>query len=302
MKHPHLFIPTTGARHLFPLGAKTLVPVGGRVVIPTPNKEGTYRFPDGEVYLRISGVKRAQHITVIHSGYPDPNGGLIELYMLLNILRQDPRPCTIDVIFTAIPYARQDKAYYEGELNAAETLMRTLFVHHNVRRVLTIDAHFANERWTKKFLPLFVNVSASQTLMNAALQNEPTILFMAPDAGSTRRAHIKGAKKHRENSYAVTVDVGNEFSAKINGRVVAVVDDILATGATLERFYHEVKKLGAKKVLALVTHGVNPAGIQRTQALYDGLYLTDTIERREANVSVDKILWNLMERSMHEKT
>lgn len=300
MKQPHLVIPTTGARHLFPLGANTLMTVGAKLIIPTPNKEGAYRFPDGEVYLRVPGLKQAKRVTVIHSGYPDPNGGLIELYMLLAIIGQGSRHCAINVIFTAIPYARQDKAYYDGELNAAKTLLDTLRVHYDVRRIMTIDAHFANERWTKRFVPSFINISATELLMHDALMNDPDIVFMAPDAGSTRRIHIKGAKKHRQNSYSVTVDVGASFAEKIKGRTVGVVDDILATGTTLERFYREVKKMGAKKVVALITHGVNPEGIQRTQALYDHLYLTDTINRPQANVTVDSLIWKLIVRSMNE--
>ncbi|MDD5165046.1 MAG: ribose-phosphate pyrophosphokinase-like domain-containing protein [Candidatus Pacebacteria bacterium] len=295
MKKLHVVIPTTTVRHLFAEHAQANI-MSGNIVIPTGNKEGAYRFPDGEVYLRVPGLKHAEKIIVVHSGYPDPNGGLIELYMLLDIIEQYNPRAQINVVFTCIPYARQDKAYYEGELNAAQTLINTLTGRYGVSRVTTIDAHFAHERWTKK-LPI-TNVSAVGHLKDTAAAEHPGIIFMAPDAGSTRRTHIKGATKQRLNSYNVTVDIGNSLSASMNGQTIGVVDDILATGTTLERFYQEAKRNGAKKVFALITHGCNPAGIERIKALYDGLYLTNSINRPEANVQLDKMLWALIIRTL----
>ena len=298
MKMKHLIIPTSSARHFFTFKLPALIPKNAEVVLPTGNKEGRYRFPDGEVYLRVPEAIHASDVTIVHSGYPDPNDGLIELYMLLNVIGQysQLRRLGLEVIFTAMPYARQDKAYYQGELNAAETLCKTLVRKYGVTQITTIDAHFANERWVKK-LPIF-NVSASGMLIDAARRDRPGIIFMAPDAGSTRRAHIKGAKKIRKNSYEVQVSLGDEFSRMVKGRVVGVVDDILATGTTLERFYHETKKNGADKVFALITHGVCQEGINRTRSLYDGLYLTNTINGPEANVPVNDLVWSLILKSI----
>jgi ribose-phosphate pyrophosphokinase len=298
MKTSHVVIPTSAAQYLFRAGihGPVQIPADAQLIIPTANKEASYRFPDGEVYLRVPGLKHAKKITIVHSGYPHPNDGLIELYMLLNIIMKYNPSSAIEVIFTAIPYARQDKAYYEGELNAAEMLIRTLTELHRVSKIIVIDAHFANERWTKK-LPL-LNVSMASTLMEYAAMKNPNIIFMTPDAGSTRRTHIKGATKKRQNSFSVEVSVA-ELSPLMRGREIGVVDDILATGTTLERFYREAKRFGAKKVFALITHGVNESGIQRIHALYDGLYMTNTIDRPEANVSVAYELTKLIERSGH---
>ncbi len=303
-KHTHVIIPTSAARHFFPSdNAPMQLPDKARVIIPTPNKEASYRFPDGEVYLRVSGLKHASKITIVHCGYPDPNGGLMELFMLLNIVRLYSHARWIEVIFTAIPYGRQDKAYYEGELNMAETLINTLNKQYRVARITTLDAHFANERWVRKLTGVdIVNVSMARLLMAVAKTDHPEIVFMTPDAGSTRRTHIKeGAKKQRENSFSVKVAMG-DLSGRINGKIIGVVDDILSTGTTLEKFRQETKRFGAKKVFALITHGVNPSGIQRIRAVYDGLYLTNTINRPgEANVSVDNELWKIIMRSVNEK-
>ncbi len=164
------------------------------------------------------------------------------------------------------------------EINAVGALLDNLTWRHrrNVKKVFVFDAHFAKERWTKEKNLKLENIPFSEVMMAYAQNKHPSMIFMAPDAGSTRRSLIKGAKKKRSNSYEVKVDLGEEFASIVKGQTIGVVDDILSTGTTLERFYHEAKRCGAKKLYALITHGVNKSGIDRINALYDGLYLSDT--------------------------
>ncbi|GAG54089.1 unnamed protein product [marine sediment metagenome] len=86
------------------------------------------------------------------------------------------------------------------------------------------------------------------------------------------------------------------LSPKVNfkGKTIGVVDDLIETGGTLLKFYDFAKKSGAKKVIALITHGVLPVGISKIKKKYSKLYLTNTIEQKEANVDVaDLILKNI---------
>ena len=72
--------------------------------------------------------------------------------------------------------------------------------------------------------------------------------------------------------------------------IVAVIDDLVETGGTLERFAEKCKRACAKDVVALLTHGVLPIGIARTKKAYKKLYLTNTIKRKEANVDITPLL------------
>lgn len=296
MKHAKFVIPTRSAHHLLS-GAKPSLSKSTRIITPTPNKEGLYHFPDGEAYLRIPGLKRAQHIVILHSGYPDPNGGLIELYMMLDIIGAYAPKAKIDVVFACMPYARQDNAYYDGELNMAQTIILTLIKRYDVRHIWTIDAHFAHEKWVRG-LPLTNITAYTNLLMSEASGDHPGIIFMAPDAGSSRRTHLKGAKKKRKNSYNVTLDLDQRFAHVVEGQIIGVVDDLLSTGTTLERFYQKVKGYGAREVYTLITHGVNPSGIERTLSLYDGLYMTNTVDSPHANVPINEHIWLMIERNL----
>ena len=293
MKKKHVVIVTQSAQHLFPANRRTIVGMSRAaqpaIVFPTANKEGLYRFPDGEVYLRVPGLKHIERATIVHSGYPDPSGGIIELLMILNILRKyAPNMERAHVIFTSMQYARQDNAWYDGELNMAQMLIDMLDLRFGVNAISTIDAHFAREDWVRPY-SILTDVSAVENLMDKAIADYPGIIFVTPDAGAQRRIRIKmaaGAKKKRANSFDVSVMLDEKFASVIKGKVVGVVDDILSTGNTLVRFAEQARKLGAKKVVALITHGVGSAGISRVQKEFDGLYLTNTINHPEANVDI----------------
>lgn len=293
MKKTQIIIPTSSARHLF---ASEMFPgiTGVDLVLPLPNKDGSWQFPDKEVYVRIPGLKNADHVVVVHSGYPDPNAGLIELIMTLTIIRKYSKneKMKIEVIFTAMPYARQDNDYFDGELNMAKNLIEMLVNCYNVSFITIFEAHFAGKKWMEE-LPVR-NISFSEVLMNQAAADHPGIVFISPDAGAARRSHVKGGKKKRQNSHDVEVSFAKEFRSKIRNNTVGLVDDLLSTGSTLLRAKEQCMKLGAKKSVAIVTHGVNDEGINRIRANFDDLYMSDSINRTGKIVSIRPLLYKTL--------
>lgn len=281
-------IPTTTTEHI---GKKLAKKKGLRLIFPEKNKDGKRYFPDGEIYARISRVKQLRGRTIIlHSGAPNPNDGLIELEMLLGIL-QKSKTKPIEVFFTYFPYGKQDNIFEEGETNAAENLVRKLFNYYRVKRIYTIDAHFANREWVSKY-PL-TNISAVNLLSQTALKDYPEAIFLPPDIGAQRRTGMKlrGLKKKRIDSYLVTIQSNKEFRTIVSGKVVGVIDDMVETSATLVPFYEECKKCRTKEVIALVTHGVLSEGINKIRTKYSKLYLTNTIDRIEANVDISDLVF-----------
>jgi ribose-phosphate pyrophosphokinase len=281
-------IPTSQAKHLGKnILAKTKV---SKVIFPDLNKDGKRYFPDGEVYTRISEINKFKGRTIIfHSGAPNPNNGLVELEMLLEILRKS-KANPIEIFFTYFPYGKQDNVFQAGEINAAENLVRKLIKYYNVERIYTIDAHFAGREWVNKY-PI-TNVSAVNLLMETASKNYPNAIYLAPDSGSQRRTglELKGLRKKRINSRMVEFRSDEEFKAAVKDRIVGVVDDQIETGATLIPFYDECIKAGAREVIALITHGVLSEGIERVKAKYSKLYLTNTIKQKDSNIDVTNLI------------
>lgn len=278
-----IIIPTSSANHLADelRERKDFV-----IVFPEKNKDGKNVFPDGEVYVKLPALPAEGKVVVLHSGQPDPNGGLQELEMILGILREQKRPA--EVFFSYFPYSMQDKIHSDGELNAAENLIRKLVEFYQVKKIHIIDAHFFGPQWTAKY-PLN-NISAAPTLMAAAEKDYPDIVFLAPDKGSQERVNIKGFEKTRKNSFDVEMMSDDECVILMKDKVVGVVDDLLETGGTLVKFREKCLQCGARDVVALVTHGVLSSGIERVKNSYSKLYLTNTIKRPEANIDVSGLI------------
>lgn len=280
----NFLIPTTFIGHL----AKKILKKGKdfKILFPGLNRDGKRYFPDGEVYIKILGANKLKNerVIVLHSGAPKPNEGLMELELILQILRDNNvRP---EIFFTYFPYGMQDKLFEKGEINVAENLIEKLVNYYKVKKIYVIDPHFGGRKWVKKY-PI-VSVSAVPLLIKKAKEDfGKDILFLSPDIGGKRRTKILGLKKKRLDSYQIKM-ASPKFNLK--GEVIAVIDDMIKTGGTLLKFYEITKKSGAKKVVALVTHGVIPSGVSKIKKRYSKLYLTNTISRRESNIDVTDLI------------
>ena len=276
-----VIIPTLKVKHLTGILAKKF-----KILLPGLNKNGGSYFPNGEVYVRIPKIARIKNkrVIVLHSGAPEPNKGLIELELILQILKDNKiKP---EIFFTYFPYGMQDKIFEKGETNVAESLVEKLTNYYEVKKIYTIDAHFGGRKWVKKY-PI-INISAVPLLIEKAKKDfGEDVLFLSPDIGGERRTKILGFKKKRLSSFNVEI-----FSSRLNlkGKIVAVVDDVIKTGGTLLKFYKIAKKSGANKVIALATHGVLRDGISKIKKKYSKLYLTNTIKQKESNIDITELI------------
>jgi len=260
------------------------------IIFPDLSRDGKRYFPDGEVYVKIPHLNKlkGKKVVVLHSGAPEPNEGLVELELILQILRDNKiKP---EVFFAYFPYGMQDEVFERGETNVSENLIEKLVSYYKVKKIYIIDPHFGGRKWVKKY-PI-IPISAVPLLIKEVKRDfGEDILFLSPDTGGKRRTGIPGIEKRRLNSFNVKL-----FSRKLNlkGKIVGVVDDMIKTGGTLLKFYEIAKESGAKKIIALVTHGVIPEGISKIKKKYSKLYLTNTVKQKLANIDItDLILKNL---------
>ena len=287
-------IPTSSAQYL--AGKIKKKRENFKIIFPTENKDGKRHFPDGEIYIKIpeSSTFSGKRVIVLHSGMPKPNEGLIELELILQILRDNK--ARTEVFFAYFPYGMQDKVFEKGETNIAENLIEKLINYYNVKKIYIIDAHFEGNKWVKKY-PI-INISAVPLLIEKVKKEfGKDILFVSPDIGGKRRTGIRGVEKKRLDTWTVEIKDSKGLENIVKGRVIGVVDDILETGGTLDRFYDECKKFGAKKVIALITHGILSSGIQRIKKKYWKLYLTNTVRQKRADVDVTELILNTISKN-----
>ena len=113
---------------------------------------------------------------------------------------------------------------------------------------------------------------------------------ISPDAGGMKRAELlrealeaalrrpvgKGlAEKHR----SAGVVSGDLFVGDVAGTTALIVDDLISTGNTLLRAARSARKAGAKRVIALVTHGLFMPGAAEVIAdpAIDQVVVTDAV-------------------------
>jgi len=113
---------------------------------------------------------------------------------------------------------------------------------------------------------------------------------MAPDEGGAKRASLQGLSKERKNSFDVSVGCSKNFGRNIQGKIVGVADDIIGTGGTMVCAGAKFKEVGAKKIIAIATHGVLESGIERVKKAYDDLFLANTINCKNSNIDISKLI------------
>ena len=250
---------TSGAEHLAKNLQKLSAKTDSEVITLAKNKDNSRIFPDGEIYARIPGINKLENkkVTVVHSGMPNPNDGLAELELAIQILKNTK--AKIEVFFAYFPYGMQDAAFEAGEANAAEELIKKFTDYYGIKKIYVLDPHFGKRSWQNKY-PI-INISAVPLLVKKAKKDFGSdILFLSCDKGGKRRTGISGTEKKRLDSFKVEFLSHN---IDFKGKNIAVVDDIIETGGTLLKFYKLAKDSGAKNVIALITHGVLPEGIKK---------------------------------------
>lgn len=254
------------------------------VLFPGKNREESRFFPDGEVYVRLALEKLSGRVVILHSGAPKPNEGLIELEIILAILKQ--AKISPEIVFSYFPYAMQDKIFQYGETDFAFNSIEKFLNFYHAKKIYIIDPHFV----VPKNLSSVVGISATDLLIQTAKKDFQDIIFLAPDHGSAIRTGLPSLKKQRFDSYRVDYEIDEKIKGTIEGKNIAIVDDILETGGTLLKIYDHLKACGAKKIVAIVTHAVLKEGIEKIRAKFNKLYYTNSIDQSGAAVDISSLI------------
>ncbi|MFO7618050.1 MAG: ribose-phosphate diphosphokinase [Thermoplasmata archaeon] len=242
------------------------------------------RFPDEECYVKILDDLKGEEAVIVQATYPDPN--IIELFLLQDAARNSGA-ASVTTVIPYFGYARQDKSFAVGEAVSARLMARHISL--GCDRVLTIDIH--NISVLDAFTVPVSNLSAMPAVGKFLAENSVDAI-VSPDEGSKARAGLAAENAgcpwdflQKKRIDGQTVEIKPK-SLDVGGKVVAIVDDIIATGGTVIKAAEQLKLQGAKKVFAACTHGLFTGGsIPRLQAACDAVFSTDTLERPTSRIS-----------------
>jgi ribose-phosphate pyrophosphokinase len=254
------------------------------------------QFRDGETQIEIKVPLSGEAVCILQSTSYPTNHHLMELLLIIDAAKR----AQAKTIMAAIPYfgyARQDKRLNGAQVPISAKLVADLLTCVGVQRVLTVDLH--NEQIQSFFnIPLKNSYTTTLFLNDIKTQGYVQPLVISPDMGGVTRASVLA--KSLENAELAILNKRRlkpnlsqimTMPENVKDRCCIIVDDIVDTAGTLYNAAETLKKQGAAKVVAYVTHPVlsNNALELIAASSLDELTVTDTIPLKETANSMTKI-------------
>ena len=268
------------ARHL-------MVPLGRAAVS---------RFSDSETTVELLDNVRGRDVFIVQPTSPPANDHLMELLVMVDACRR-ASAARITAVIPYFGYARQDRRPRAMRVAITAKLVANMIASAGVDRVLTVDLH-ADQ--VQGFFDIPVdNVYASPVLLGDIWkQKHENLIVVSPDVGGVVRARamakrlddadlaIIDKRRPRPNESEVMNIIG-----EVEGKTCVLIDDLVDTAGTLCHAASALKKAGAERVLAYITHPVlsGPAVERLSKSQLDELVVTDTIPLSEEAKRCEKI-------------
>jgi ribose-phosphate pyrophosphokinase len=239
-------------------------------------------FPDGETFVKIDENVRGQDVFIIQSTCPPTNHNLMELFIMIDAVRR-ASASRITAVMPFYGYARQDRKD-QPRVPITAKLVANLIVASGANRVLTMDLH---AQQIQGFFDIPVDHLYAAPVMYKYLKKKrlKDLVVVSPDVGGLKMAHafsqvmeaglaiVAKRRKSPTETEAMTV-IG-----EIRGKNVLLVDDLTETAGTLTAAADLLKRMGARSILACVSHAIlNSLGIERLRkSAIDELITTDSV-------------------------
>ncbi len=219
------------------------------------------RFASGEVYVRFHESVRGTDAFIVQSHCHPVNEMIMEQLLMIDALKRASAK-RINAVIPFFGYSRQDRKSLAREPISARVVM-DLLAAAGADRVLTVDLHSGQ---TQGFFDGPVDHLTALPILSKYVQTcyPDNLVVVAPDAG--RAGHAAKFARHLHAEIAVMnksrrADVRNVSKSAgligdVDGKVCLVVDDMIDTAGTLCSAVMELVDQGARRVIAVATHGI----------------------------------------------
>jgi len=237
------------------------------------------KFPDGEIYVKVEDFDDTN--VVVQS--LNCNENVVSLMLLFDALNDTE----VVAVVPYMGYARQDKAFEDGEAISIRAIARLLESYAS--KVVTVNIHSKD---AASHFSKLIDLDAMPIIGNYF--KEQDVVMLSPDFGSYERVKVAAKAANCEFDYlekrridAETVEIAPK-NLDVEGKDVVIVDDIISTGGTIVEATKILLKNGAKSVKAACVHAVlaNYALNKLYNAGITEVIATDTVERVVSKISV----------------
>jgi ribose-phosphate pyrophosphokinase len=265
---------------------KNLAEEIGRYLNMSLGQIDVFRFPDGEINVKIEESVRGEDVFIIQSTCPPANEYLMELLIMIDALRRASAG-RITAVIPYYGYARQERKTKPREPITAK-LVANLLVSAGANRILTMDLHAGQ---IQGFFDIPVDHLEAVSILSNYFKKKDLdkIVVVSPDVGGTARARefsgrlakpIAIIDKYRSAFDEVEI---MHIVGEVKDKTAIIVDDLIDTAASIIRGTQALLNAGAKEVYVCATHPVfaGPAKERIEKSLLDGLFkevvVTNTI-------------------------
>lgn len=254
----------------------------------------TGRFSNGEAQVRIEEEIYGNTFYVVQSLSQPVDEHIMELCLIVDALKRGGAEKIVAVV-PWFGYGVQDKVFLPGEALSSKVVidfLQTVGVHS----LITIDLH--SDNIIGFFEIPVVHVTAVPLFAKHILKTYgKNVLVVSPDFGGAKRARRFAKEMGQEGTIGIIDKERSLTSGKVElrginldvkGKIVIIPDDFVSTGGTLIEVAGLLKKGGAKKIVACISHALlsGKAAEKIARSAIDELAVSDSVEIEETKLKV----------------
>jgi len=269
------------------------------------------RFPDGEIFVQFEENIRRADIFIIQPTCAPPNENLMELLIMLDAAKR-ASAARVTAVLPFYGYARQDRKD-KPRVPITAKLVANLLTVAGANRIIAMDLH---SQQIQGFFDIPVDHLYARPVIAPYLKKKlgDDAVVVSPDSGSVKMAMAYSnmldaglaiVAKRRLNAHSVSL---SHLVGEVKGKICAITDDLTSTAGTICAAAELLKKEGAAKIYAAVSHCLlNEDGKKRIRECdaieelitTDGIPITDDLGGKVKVLSVAPLLGEAIKR-IHE--
>ncbi len=249
-------------------------------------------FEDGEHKARPLEAVRGADVFVLQSLHGEAeqsaNDRLCRLLFFIGALK-DSGAARVTAVAPYLCYSRKDRRTKPND-PVTTRYVASLFEAVGTDAIVTLEVHNPAAFENAFRRPTIALTAAPLFVAYAKALPDQALCVVSPDPGGTKRADIfrealedalgrPVGKAFVDKRRSAGVVSGDLLVGEVEGATALIIDDLISTGGTLVRAARALRKAGAKRVVALVTHGLFRPGAETalTDPALDRVVVTDTV-------------------------
>ncbi|MBI3316212.1 MAG: ribose-phosphate pyrophosphokinase [Candidatus Omnitrophica bacterium] len=239
-------------------------------------------FSEGEIRVKINEDVRGADVFIVQPTCPPTNNNLMELLIMIDALKRASAR-RITAVMPYFGYARQDRKD-QPRVPISAKLVANLLTVAGADRILTMDLH-ASQIQGFFDIPLDHLFAVTVIVDYFNKKKIKNLVVASPDVGSIKMARAYSKKLNAQLAIVDKRRIDDQHAEAMNilgdvkGKNIVIVDDLVATASSICEAAGALKKAGALKIFAAVSHPIlsGPAVERIKKSAIEEFIVTDSI-------------------------